>query len=78
MRQDLNPNPSACAFLVIFGHEKEMAVHFLQQVWAIFVEVKERSKMETAFTKNLDLKNLVTELLKQHWTPFSSLLRTIL
>jgi len=30
--------------------------------------------METAFTKNLDLNNLESNVLKQHWASFCSLL----
>ena len=35
-----------------------------------WLRVKERSEMETAFTKNVDLNNLNTKLLEQHRAPF--------
>jgi len=38
-----------------------------------WLRVKERSKMETAFTKNLDLNNLETKLPKQHWALISEM-----
>ena len=38
-----------------------------------WLRVKETTKMQTAFTKNLDINNLQSNLLKQHWAPFSNL-----
>ena len=35
-----------------------------------WLRVKETSKMETAFTKNIDITNLQSSLLKQYWPPF--------
>jgi len=34
------------------------------------MRVKEKSKIATTFTKNLDLNNLKPKLPKQHWAPF--------
>jgi len=42
MRQDLNPNPSPCSSLVIFGHVKDKEEYFLQQGLARIVEMTER------------------------------------
>jgi len=35
-----------------------------------WMRLKETSKMQTAFTKNLDINNLQSNMLKQHWAPF--------
>jgi len=42
-----------------------------------WLRVKERSKMETVFTKNVDLNTLDSKLVKQHWAPFFNSLGTI-
>jgi len=41
------------------------------------MRLKETSKMQTAFTKNLDINNLQSNMLKQHWAPFCHLLGNI-
>jgi len=41
------------------------------------MRLKETSKMQTAFTKNLDINNLQSNMLKQHWAPFCHLLGKI-
>ena len=50
-----------------------MEVYLLQQGWARLVEMREiksKSKMGTAFVKNLDMNNLQWNLQKQHRAPF--------
>jgi len=41
------------------------------------MRLKETSKMQTAFTKNLDVNTLQSNMLKQHWAPFCHLLGNI-
>jgi len=38
------------------------------------MRLKETSKMQTAFTKNLDINNLQSNMLKQHWATILSLI----
>jgi len=82
MQHDLSPNLSPFSSLLIVWACERQGSLFLAKVWVMLVEmskrVRERSKVETAFTKNLDLNNLESNLLKQHWAPFCSSLGTIL
>jgi len=39
--------------------------------------LKETNKMQTVFTKKLDINNLQSDMLKQHWAPFCHLLGDI-
>jgi len=58
--------------MFISGHVKDKEVYLLHGLdLRKSLIVKERSKMETAFTKNLYLNNLESKLLKQHWAPFA-------
>jgi len=47
-------------------------------MFSIIVAVLFVIKMQTAFTKILDKNNVQSNLLKQHWAPFSYLFGAIL
>jgi len=87
MLQDLNPNvhvSSCCMFVAgyfhLLGQRKTRKYIPCSKVgldlWK-WMRLKETSKMQTAFTKNLDLNNLQSNILKPHWPPFCHLLGNI-
>ena len=87
MQQDLNPNvfASTCCMFVpgyfhLLGMRKTRKYTPCSKVgldlWK-WMRLKETSKLQTAFTKYLDIHNLQSVMLKQHWAPFYHLLGNI-
>ena len=76
MLQDLNPNAYACTCcMFVSGYFHLLCMRKSRKyiscskvgldLWKS-MRLKETSKMQTAFTKNLDMNNLKSNMLKQH------------
>ena len=87
MLQDLNPNAYAstcCMFVSGYFHllGKRKTRKYIPcckvglDLWK-WMRLQETRKMQTAFTKKLDMNNLQSNMLKQHWVPFCHLLGNI-